>query len=414
MRIAYLALLASPDQPATGGVQKVSETLLQQFEKTEESLSVHALTLTPGLQREERVQRGNVTYHFLPCARRGKLLQMYRREIRLLRRRVWELKVDVVHGQPWAEYMLASVGCGLPSVLTVHGLPQKEASQESLLRHTRMAGLVRELLQGRALRQAQNIISISPYVDDYLRARTHARLWRVPNPIEDEFFDIEPVQRGGLRLLCVGTLSARKNQQLLIAVCARLAAVNVKFGCRIIGADHTGVGERLRRQVKTKKLEDSIEITGPIPKYELLQQYTWSNVVVLPSFEETSPLSLIQAMACGRCVFGAAAAGIPTLLQNGKLGTLFSPVDPDDLAEKLIDFQATPEMYRRKAAAAEAYARATFRARAIADKTLATYRDILASNCFSSSSEPDTEVVLPRSSIRQSRTKGRSSALVRD
>jgi len=50
-------------------------------------------------------------------------------------------------------------------------------------------------------------------------------------------------------------------------------------------------------------------------------------VSVLDQFlEETSPLSLIQGMAGGRCVFGARAAGTPFCCITGLIG-LYSALE---------------------------------------------------------------------------------------
>ncbi len=236
--------------------------------------------------------------------------------------------------------------------------------------------MVREFLHRRAIRRAQNIISISPYVKDYMRNWVRGSIWSIANPIEEAFFEIEPAVCRGLRMICVGTVGERKNQQLLVEACALMAQRGSEFECRVIG--EVAARSRVPALVADKKLGGKVKITGAISAEALLEHYRWANVVVLPSRGETSPLSLIQAMAAERCVFGAAAARTPALLRNGELGTLFSPDDANELCSKLLNFHERPQRYWQLAGAATAYARSNFRVSSVAGATIELYRQIAA------------------------------------
>jgi glycosyltransferase involved in cell wall biosynthesis len=376
MRIAYLSLLAPPNQPAVSGVPKVSETLLREFE-TLPDLQVEAITLVDGLAQEITQECGNVCYHYLPCRSKGKTATFYWFEKRRLQQFVRELQVDLVHGQPSGEYLLAATGCSLPHVITIHGLVFRETAGLSFFEPAYLAGWVREKLQRQAATRAANIISISPYVDEYLRGWTRGQIRPVANPIDADFFEIAPPNRAGLRILCVGIVSERKNQQLLIRACHQLHQQGVQFECHIVGKFGPGADEKMSRLIQESGLAERVILKGLISREDLLAEYAWSNVVVLPSREETSPLSLIQAMACGRCVFGAAAAGIPELLQQGTFGTLFSTEDVDDLATQLTRFTTDANAHWQRAYAGQEFANNTFKPGIVARHTHEVYKKIL-------------------------------------
>jgi glycosyltransferase involved in cell wall biosynthesis len=291
---------------------------------------------------------------------------------------VEKLQPDVVHGQPSAEYLLAATGCGRPHVITLHGLVERETAGLARLHPATLAGIIRDRLHRRAAARAANIISISPYVDDWLTGWTRARLWPVPNPIDAEFFTLPPPVPDGLRLLCVGTVSERKNQALLVRACAQLAAAGVDFECRLVGQSSLGAADRLTGEITALRLAGRVVLTGLVSRAELLGHYAWANVVVLPSREETSPLSLIQGMAAGRVVLGADAAGIPQLLAAGQWGGLFPPESDTELATRLQAFARQPAASWQTAVAAQAHARATFEPGAVARRTVAVYREVLA------------------------------------
>lgn len=376
MKVAYLSLMSPPGHAAVSGVPKVSETLLREFE-TLPDLQVEVVTLVDGLEAETSFEKGHVHYHYLPCKPRGKTATFYWQESRLLKKRVLDLGVDLVHGQPTGEYLLAATGCGLPNVITIHGLIMRETAGLSVLQEGFLAGLIREFLQCRAARRATDIISISPYVEHYLRGWTPGQIWPIANPIEEDFFQIPEPDRTGLRILCVGIVSERKNQVLLVEACHQLAIAGIPFECRIVGKTAPGYEEKIRATIREAGLTDRVAVTGMVSHEELIRSYAWANVVVLPSLEETSPLSLIQGMACGRAVFGADAAGIPDLLKEGSLGTLFSTASAEMLADELKAFARDPGPFWEKAKAAQERARIAFEPFAVARRTVEVYEAIL-------------------------------------
>lgn len=389
MKIAYLSLLPPPGQPPSSGVPKVSETLLRAFESLPD-LQVNAVTLVDGLKQPQTERRGAVTRHYLSCKPHGKTATLYWNEVRRLRRLVERWQPDVVHGQPTAEYLLAATTGGRAHVITLHGLVERETKGLARLHPATLAGIVRDRLHRRAAARAAHIISISPYVDDWLAGWTHARLWPVPNPIDPEFFSLPAPERAGLRLLCVGTVSARKNQALLVHACAQLAAANVPFECRLVGQPAPGVAEQLSRDIARARLAGRVLLTGLVSRTELLAHYAWANVVVLPSREETAPLSLIQGMAGGRIVLGADAAGIPRLLAGGRWGVLFPGDDASALASRLKTLGPT---HWESAAAAQAHAHATYEPGAVARQTVEVYRAIVATNGLTGQGAAPTSAV---------------------
>lgn len=373
MRIVHLSLLAPPNSIAASGVPKVCGTLLREYENLG-PVEVHAITLVDGALREESVRRKAVTYHYLPCRRRGKTWTLYLPEINRLTRAIFALRPDIVHAQPTAEYLLAGSRRDFPHVLTLHGLINKESAGFSRWHPVAFANQLRDWCQRRALRRARNLIACSDYITDYARGRTEATVWRIPNPIDREFFDLGDAERRGLRILAAGVVSPRKNQIQLVEACAALKRRGVPFECRIIGPILRDADASLRGLIRTEGLERDIRLKGMVFPAELLEDYAWSNAVALASREETMPLSLMQALCGGRPVFGARSGGIPVLLSQGKHGTLFE--DAADLAAHFEAFHRDPAPFFARAEAAARHAAREYHPRAVAEKTLATYEKI--------------------------------------
>lgn len=82
-----------------------------------------------------------------------------------------------------------------------------------------------------------------------------------------------------------------------------------------------------------------------------------ADVFVLPSAHEVAPLSLLEAMACGRACVCTAVGGVPAILGDGDAdpcGLLVPPGRPDTLAEALARLLDDPALRARLGAEARA------------------------------------------------------------
>jgi glycosyltransferase involved in cell wall biosynthesis len=69
-----------------------------------------------------------------------------------------------------------------------------------------------------------------------------------------------------------------------------------------------------------------------------------SDLFVLPSIFEGLPLSLIEAMACGKAVVATNVDGTADVVVDGVTGYLVPPRDPEQLAQKIIELLENPEL----------------------------------------------------------------------
>ena len=74
------------------------------------------------------------------------------------------------------------------------------------------------------------------------------------------------------------------------------------------------------------------------------QQYDWSQVVVLSSRSEGTPMTIIEAMAKARAFVAPRITAIPEMIQDGRSGLLFSPGSATDLARQLVLLASEPEI----------------------------------------------------------------------
>jgi glycosyltransferase involved in cell wall biosynthesis len=137
----------------------------------------------------------------------------------------------------------------------------------------------------------------------------------------------------GTRLLCVGSITPTKGQDLLIEALARIA--DREWTCRLVGplsrdAAHVAV---VRGLVERHGLGDRVEIAGPRTGPALDAAYAAADLLVLPSRAESYGMVVTEALARGIPVLAAGVDGVPETLGRAPDGTVPGLlVPPEDVA----------------------------------------------------------------------------------
>ncbi|MCS6822504.1 MAG: glycosyltransferase family 4 protein [Microscillaceae bacterium] len=105
----------------------------------------------------------------------------------------------------------------------------------------------------------------------------------------------------------------------------------------IVGEETVGSKDNYLKylQTLTQKLDLQEKVHFRPFRTDIEQAFFCFDAFVMASWEETFGMVTIEAMAAGVPVIGTNSGGTPELLQYGKLGQLFSPKNPSELAECL-------------------------------------------------------------------------------
>jgi glycosyltransferase involved in cell wall biosynthesis len=135
---------------------------------------------------------------------------------------------------------------------------------------------------------------------------------------------------GDLLILSVGRLSSEKGHiNLLNAVLALPQELRQRL--RIVFA---GDGpERESLTTAALPLGDRVIFAGHLP--DAWHHYHASDVFVLPSYSEGSPLVMFEAMAAGKPIIASRVGGIPEVLEDGRTAVLVEPGSVPALTEAL-------------------------------------------------------------------------------
>lgn len=102
---------------------------------------------------------------------------------------------------------------------------------------------------------------------------------------------------------------------------------------------------------QTDEIESHIPIRFPghlKEEKQIAEVYSAADVFVIPTLEDNLPNTVLESMACGTPVIGSNVGGVPDMVRPGVTGMLFEPGYSTELAGKIKEFFALPEMERNK------------------------------------------------------------------
>lgn len=166
----------------------------------------------------------------------------------------------------------------------------------------------------------------------------------------------------------VARLTARKGQSTLLQALALLPG---RFRLVLVGEGEDE--EALRGLAEQLGIAGRVHFAGSRSDAASLPQAF--DLFVLPSFIETMPLTVLEAMAGGTAVVASAVYGVPEIVSHAESGWLIPPGDIAQLARALRLLGEDRELRERLARAGQSRYEAEFTAARMAERTAEVYLD---------------------------------------
>lgn len=248
--------------------------------------------------------------------------------------------VDVYSGAAlrWAEAVCRLLGwMRKPYVLTLHGGDLPALARRSPRR-------LRRLLAG-----ARAVVAPSTYLASSVRAlRPDVRVH--PNAIDLEAYPFRLRGRAAPRLVWVRAFHKVYNPTLALRVAARVARHDWTTSLTMVGPDKDGSAGRIRTQAKALGLEQLVALPGGVAKHDVPRFLSAADIFLNTANVDNTPVSVIEAMACGLCVVSTAVGGIPHLLENEVDALLVPPNDAEAMAHAVHRILSEPGLASRLSA----------------------------------------------------------------
>lgn len=184
------------------------------------------------------------------------------------------------------------------------------------------------------------------------------------------------VDEADVLIICVGRLSKEKGQADLIRAFKLLLQECPSLRCKLLFVGEGGERSALISQIAG--LADRILFVGH--QSDPWPYFCASDLFVLPSHTEGSPLVLFEAMAAGLPIVATAVGGIPEVVENGSTAMLIPPGDPQRLVCVLRELVGNREQAAALGAAAQDSVR-RFSPESYAARLSDMYRNLLSEGC---------------------------------
>lgn len=205
-----------------------------------------------------------------------------------------------------------------------------------------------QLLHGHnrsVVRWADGIVVCSRDDLDFLLERhqlCHERILALAPGLASGFLaDLPPAAEGRwLRVLYVGGFIPVKAPQIVAHVFRRLLEsrpdVTITWVCA--ANDHGAA-----RQLTNGDHNGRLQLLDWMPREQLVKQYDYHGLLILPSLFEGFAQTPLEAMSRGMCVLSSAIDGMRQTIQDGINGFLFERGAGDAMANRALQLMAVPE-----------------------------------------------------------------------
>ena len=256
----------------------------------------------------------------------------------LQRRAFGVAQVDVFSG---AAFIWAEAVCHLlrrvhrPYVLTLHGgdLPGFAARWPNRVR--------------RLLLSAIAVTVPSGYMMERMKAYRYDLLL-LPNPILLKAYNFKLRERCRPALIWLRAFHSVYNPSVAARTLFHVTQEFADAHLTMIGPDKgDGSLKRVRQVLHELTLVDRVILPGAVSKLQVPAFLDTADIFLNTTTIDNTPISLLEAMACGLCIVSTRVGGIPYLLENERDALLVEPNDSAAMAQGVRRILKEPALARR-------------------------------------------------------------------
>ena len=149
-------------------------------------------------------------------------------------------------------------------------------------------------------------------------------------------------------ILFVGRFSKSKGIDVLLDAIKKIKADLIKLNTKLVimGVDF-GYESDMMTTIQQNNLSRVIKIIKNPPREDVISAYGESELLVLPSVWELSPLVPLESFAFKKPVISTNSHGIPYTVQHNKNGILVEPDNPTQLANAIKNLLENPDLVKK-------------------------------------------------------------------
>ena len=302
-----------------------------------------------------------------------------------VKRRLTEFDVVHVHQVYFFHGLVARVNCtrqNVPTVISPHGVFDPFHRRVSRLKKAVYWSVFeRHNVESAAALHYATVAEAQHAADAGLPDKAFVIPLAVPvPPISDAgaLLEIHPNLVGRTLVTFLGRLTAKKRLDLLVDGFARVATSDPALHLVIAGPDTEGIGSNVRSQIELLGIGERVSFLGVVTGDMRDSLLAASQMMVLPSENESFGLAVVEAMAAGVPVIVSEGVAVHREVVNAEAG-MVAGRNADGLAEAIRSL-ASPETHKRMSHNARSLVGSTFGLGAMAEGLEDMYGNVIEQN----------------------------------
>jgi len=362
-------------QSVKGGVEAVILNLLAGFSNIDDVEVTHVAFDKDCKQGRIVNFSKNVKVHFVPYQSRFPLLD-YLINQKILRKIIRDAQPDIIHIQESEPHLLRFLNYPKKNiVVTQHGIMEEELKYAKGVKD-KLKFLFKTFIEQFIFPRFKNVIFISNYNQRLFHSKlSHFKI--IYNPVNSIYFSERPgIARKQNSIIYVGVINRRKNIKIILEAFHQLNQVGITYHLHVVGGYKEQAFEsEVLKWVSQYNLMQQITFHGWLKPIEILKVYDQCDFFVLPSRQETLPMSIAEAMALGKTVIASDVGAVSEMFQHKVTGFLFKRDDLHELVEVLKGRSVTADLSRNEEI--RNVAKEKFEPNEVARQTVNFYRTVI-------------------------------------
>ena len=257
-------------------------------------------------------------------------------------KKINEIKPEIIHcHNAFPPYSLATLILKkeYPTLFTVLGIIEKEKNYLWQKKRDFPKKLFYPLLEKFVYTNLNNIVVLTPYVEYEVKKiilRGPHIFYTVAAGVSLDFYQAS-IKKEKDRLLYVGVIEPRKGILDLLKTIKKLKIMKPDINLHIVGKIKSYTYyQQLLEYIEENNLSNHIWFHSNLSKKEILNEYEKASIFILPSYEESFGIVLLEAMATGTPIIATSVGGIPYVVQEKVTGYLVNPGDIENIIKYTI------------------------------------------------------------------------------
>lgn len=231
---------------------------------------------------------------------------------------------------------ILSILTNIPYILTAHlgdvpgGVPEKTDTWFRWLKP-----LTRPIWK-----QAKTVVAVSEYTRSLAIKHYPIQIKIIPNGATLHHINSTQIKiNKPIQIVFAGRFVSQKNPVMIVDVLSQLKELN--WRCTMLGDGP--LFESTKRIIQEQQLQNQITLSGWVTPQDVINQFSKSDILFMPSRSEGLPVVGVQALTYGLAFVVSDIGGFVDLVDNGKNGFLIPVKDVNRFVMGLRNLMTNPE-----------------------------------------------------------------------